>query len=133
MLLAPSGTPEALPGIDTAFLAAVSTCPDHLPSTPDGRYFVHKGILWRCSNPALSDDDRQRFVRELMSARRDVGIATRANDAGAERDARSRVHAAKVALGERGPVWWEGEDYNRMKPENTPYAEWWASRQAEQG
>ncbi len=27
----------------------------------------------------------------------------------AERAARDRVHAAKVALGERGPKWWEGD------------------------
>jgi len=46
----------------------------------------------------------------------------------AEREARARVHEAKVALGERGPTWWDGEDYNRMRPENTPYAEWWAQQ-----
>ena len=106
------------------------TCPDHLPSTPDGRYFVHNGILWRCSNPDLDDDTRQRLVNDLMSARRDVGTAKRSGADAAERDARGRVHEAKVALGERGPTWWEGEDYNRMKPENTPYAEWWAGVQA---
>ena len=108
------------------------SCPDHLPSTPDGRYFVHNGILWRCSNPALPEDERQRLVKNLMTARRDVGAAKRSSDEDAERDARSRVHAAKVALGERGPTWWDGdEDVNRMKPENTPYAEWWAARGAE--
>ncbi|MEL6616119.1 MAG: hypothetical protein AAFQ43_10295 [Bacteroidota bacterium] len=107
------------------------TCPEHLPSTPDGRYFVHRGILWRCSNPTLSEAMRQRLVRDLMAARRDVGAATRAGDDSAEADARRRVHEAKMALGERGPTWWDGEDYSRMKPENTPYAEWWATQQAE--
>ena len=108
----------------------MSACPDHLPSTPDGRYFVHRGILWRCSNPALDDDERQKLVRDLMRARRDVGTAKRAGDEDGEKDARRRVHAAKVGLGERGPLWWGGdEDHNRMKPENTPYAEWWASVQ----
>ncbi|WP_412069393.1 hypothetical protein [Rubrivirga sp. IMCC43871] len=103
------------------------SCPDHLPSTPDGRYFVHRGRLWRCSNPALPEDDRQRLVADLMDARRDVGTATRAKDEAAERDARARVHAAKVALGERGPTWWDDdEDVNRYAPKNTPYAEWWA-------
>jgi hypothetical protein len=106
----------------------VPTCPDHLPSTPDGRYFVHGGRLWRCSDPGLSGEERQRLVRELMDARRAVGAAKRSEDEAAEREARGRVHAAKVALGERGPTWWDGEDYNRMKPENTPYADWWASQ-----
>ena len=108
------------------------SCPDHLPSTPDGRYFVHDGILWRCSNPSLAEDERQRLVNDLMAARREVGAAKRSGDDDAERDARSRVHDAKVALGERGPTWWNGdEDFNRMKPENTPYAEWWAAQDRE--
>lgn len=104
----------------------MSTCPDHLPSTPDGRYFVHGGRLWRCSNPDLGEDERDRLVKDLMDARRAVGQAKRADDADAEKDARSRVHEAKVALGERGPTWWDGPDHNRKSPENTPYADWWA-------
>ena len=105
----------------------MSACPDPLPSTPDGRYFVHGGRLWRCSNPALPQDERQRLTDELMDARRAVGTAKRAGDEAAERAARSRVHAAKVALGERGPTWWDGDaDYNRHAPKNTPYADWWA-------
>ena len=103
------------------------SCPEHLPSTPDGRYFVHGGRLWRCSNPDLPEADRDRLVRELMDARRAVGAAKRTDDAGAEREARARVHEAKVALGERGPTWWgDDEDHNRKAPENTPYADWWS-------
>jgi hypothetical protein len=107
----------------------VSTCPEHLPVTPDGRYFVHGGRLWRCSDPALPDAERQRLVSELMDARRAVGAAKRRKDEGAERAARARVHAAKVALGERGPAWWgdDGETWDRYAPENTPYAGWWAA------
>ena len=43
------------------------------------------------------------------------------------KDARKRVHVAKVALGESGPVWWGdgAPDLNRHHPKNTPYAEWW--------
>lgn len=43
-------------------------------------------------------------------------------------EARSRVNAAKVALGERGPVWWSdgAPDYNRRMAANTPYADWFA-------
>jgi hypothetical protein len=42
------------------------------PTTPDGRYFVHKERLWRCTNPKLDPETRQRLVMELMTARRDV-------------------------------------------------------------
>jgi hypothetical protein len=55
----------------------------------------------------LPDDRRQELVDELMSARRAVGAAKRADDADAEAQARARVHAAKVSLGERGTPWWE--------------------------
>jgi hypothetical protein len=36
------------------------------PITPDGRYFVVRERLWRCSNPDVPDDTRQRLVTELM-------------------------------------------------------------------
>lgn len=101
--------------------------PVHLPVTPDGRYFVHGGRLWRSTNPNLPEAERERLVRELMDARRAVGTARRSGDADGERAARKRVHAAKVALGERGPTWWDGPDHNRHAPANTPYADWWAS------
>ena len=44
--------------------------------------------------------------------------------------ARADVDPAKVALGERGPVWWEdgAPDLNRHFAKNTPYAEWAAGR-----
>lgn len=44
---------------------------------------------------------------ELMSARRAVGAALKADDAAAEQAARARVQRTKVALGERGTPWWE--------------------------
>lgn len=93
--------------------------------TPDGRYLVVRGRLWRTANPALSESDRDELVRELMTARRDVGAALRKHDVTAERAARARVHAAKVALGERGAVWWSdgAPDYTRHLLKNTPYAE----------
>lgn len=75
--------------------------------TPDGRYIIVDGRRWRATNPNLSEDDRKRLVSELMSARRDVGAALRAGDKEREEEARARVHAAKVALGERGEKWWE--------------------------
>lgn len=75
--------------------------------TPDGRYMIIDGRRWRATDPSIPEERRQELVNELMSARRAVGAAKRAGDAEAERAARDRVHAAKVALGERGSTWWE--------------------------
>ena len=98
------------------------------PTTPDGRYFVVRGRLWRCSNPALDPDIRARLTHELMDARRAKGAAIRAGDGAAKEAARAAVDAAKVALGERGPPWWTdgAPDVNRNMAKNTQYAEWWA-------
>ncbi|MDB5422295.1 MAG: hypothetical protein JWR59_2242 [Brevundimonas sp.] len=43
--------------------------------------------------------------------------------------ARSRVNAAKIGLGERGPVWWAdgSPDLNRHLARTTAYAAWFAS------
>jgi hypothetical protein len=49
--------------------------PTSYPNTPDGRYFVVRGRLWRLSNPALTDDVKDSLVKDLMAARRDVGDA----------------------------------------------------------
>jgi len=99
------------------------------PHTPDGRYFVVSGRLWRTSNPHLAPEERQQLVDQLMTARRQVGLARKAGDAEAERSARSAVDKAKRALGERGPVWWTdgAPDLNRHMAANTPYAEWYAA------
>lgn len=75
--------------------------------TADGHYVVIDGRRWRATNPNLSEDIRQRLVSELMDARRAVGAALRSKDIDAEKAARARVNAAKTALGERGPKWWE--------------------------
>lgn len=99
------------------------------PNTPDGRYFVVKGRLWRTSNPDLAPDVRQALVNQLMTARRQVGVALKAGDKTAERAARADVDAAKHGLGERGPVWWTdgAPDMNRKMAVNTPYADWFAA------
>lgn len=62
------------------------------------------------TDPSIPEPLRRELVGELMDARRAVGAAKRASDALAERRARDRVQSAKVALGERGPKWWEGHD-----------------------
>ena len=98
------------------------------PVTPDGRYFVVRGRLWRCTNPALPEAARQPLVQALMAARRAKGGAMRAGDEAAREQARAAVDAAKQALGERGPVWWTdgAPDWNRHMAANTPYADWYA-------
>jgi hypothetical protein len=98
------------------------------PVTPDGRYFVVRGRLWRCSNPTLSEERRAELVMALMCARRSKQRAMRAGDNAAREAARSQVEAVKVALGERGPVWWDdgAPDLNRHLARTTPYAEWFA-------
>jgi hypothetical protein len=73
----------------------------------DVRYLVVDGRRWRRSDPAIPESFRAELVRELMSARRAVGAAKRMSDAKAEATARARVQAAKVALGERGPAYWQ--------------------------
>ncbi len=97
--------------------------------TPDGRYIVVRGRLWRRTNPELAEAERERQVHALMTARRDVQSARRAADRAAESAARRRVHLAKVALGERGPVWWTdgAPDYTRKLAKNTPYTRWFAA------
>ena len=97
------------------------------PVTPDGRYFVHRGRLWRCTDPSLPEPERKHWVGRLMDARRAVRDAKRSDDPSALKDARAAVDEAKVALGERGPTWWDDEpDYNRYLAKNTPYADWYA-------
>lgn len=99
------------------------------PVTPDGRYIVVRGRLWRRSDPALSDAVRHERVDALIDARRAVGQALRTKDAVALSSARAGVNAAKIALGERGPVWWDdgSPDLTRKMARNTGYAAWFAA------
>ncbi|OQP86473.1 hypothetical protein BTR14_10670 [Rhizobium rhizosphaerae] len=103
------------------------------PKTPDGRYFVVRGRLWRRSNPALDEASRTHWVKALMTARRAVRDSK--GDATATAQAQQRVDAAKIALGERGPVWWQdgAPDFNRRMVRNTPYADWFAAQQVDDG
>ena len=81
----------------------------------------------------MDPQQRQHLVDDLMTARRYVKAAKWLDDPQKLKAARAHVHAAKVALGERGPVWWEdgSADYNRYKVSNTPYAEWYQSLKLE--
>jgi hypothetical protein len=95
--------------------------------TPDGRYFVVRGRLWRRANPDLPVEKREALVHELMTARRAVKAAMKTGLADELVPARKAVDAAKIALGERGPVWWTdgSPDLNRQKVKDSPYAEWY--------
>lgn len=99
-----------------------SSQPDYTP-TPDRRYYVVRGRLWRLSNPALDQATHAGLVKELMAAK----CAVREGKDSMQRiDARLRVDAAKRGLGERGAVWWvDGSpDYHRRLASDTPYAAW---------
>lgn len=100
------------------------------PVTPDGRYLVVRGRLWRRTRPDLAPADRETLVTALMEARRAVKAAKAAGDADALASARRAVDAAKRSLGERGPVWWDdgAPDFNRHMARNTPYAAWFADQ-----
>ena len=102
---------------------------DAPPITPDGRYIVVRGRLWRAVNPNLTETARQALVDELMAARRAVGKVGRRKDPVALAQARCQVDAAKMGVGERGPVWWTdgAPDLNRRMVRNTAYASWHAS------
>jgi len=84
------------------------------PQTPDGRYIVARGILKRCTNPDIDDKVRRNSLKKLMQARM-------AGDSEA-------VHAAKIELGEAGPVWWDDgvPDLSGRAPDESPYAIWWS-------
>lgn len=109
-------SPPSRPGADRPFL------------TPDRRYLIVQGRLWRAANPLLKPRVRQQLTGELMAARRAVRDALQRGDEPALRQARRAVNDLKVALGERGPVWWRdgAEDLNRHLVANTPYARWYA-------
>jgi hypothetical protein len=98
-------------------------------ATPDGRYIIVRGRLWRAANPMLAPDHRQELVDRLMKARRSVRTALSSGDPEGLRSARASVQRAKEELGERGPVWWTdgARDLNRHMVVNTPYAHWWNS------
>ena len=101
--------------------------PEH-PTTPNSRYFVVRGRLWRCTNPSPAEDERKRLTCELMDARR-ITAKIRRIGSGDLASARAAVDRAKVALGERGLVWWTdgAPDSNGRMARNTPYADWYAS------
>lgn len=98
--------------------------------TPDGRYLVVRGRLWRATDPRLDKAEVEVLTGELMAARRAKGAALRGGDQDGVEQARARVDTAKRGLGERGPVWWDdGEpDLTRHLARTTHYARWFAEQ-----
>ena len=48
--------------------------------TPDGRYHVIQGRLWRAPNPALPAEAQVRHMRELLNGRRALKAAKTGGD-----------------------------------------------------
>ena len=96
--------------------------------TPDGRYIVVQGRLWRAANPTLSAERKVRCMRELLNGRRALKAAKTSGDEAAIAAARKLVSRAQVGLGERGPAWWKdgAPDFNRTQVKLSPYADWFA-------
>lgn len=96
--------------------------------TPDGRYLIVRGRLWRTADPGLPEAERKALVDTLMAARRGVRAALASGDGTALAEARAAVDTAKRALGERGAVWWTdgAPDQNRRMVRNSSYAQWYA-------
>lgn len=107
--------------------------PKRYRTTPDRRYFIVAGRLWRSTDPTIPEARRQELVADLMNARRAVRDARRGN--GELSLARDAVDKAKIALGERGPPWWDdgAPDFNRHLVRNTPYAAWFAASDESDG
>lgn len=102
-------------------------------TTPDGRYIVVKGRLWRATSPYLSAAQKLQAVNELMPARRAVAAAAGRTDA--LREARRRVDRAKRSLDERGPCGGPTgrPTNNRRTVQRSPYAAWYAAASAGAG
>jgi hypothetical protein len=80
-------------------------------TTDDGHHVIIDGRRWRATDPSIPEERRTELVRLLMAWRREV---RRTKGTPQEAAARAGVHAAKVALGERGtPPWWEETDEQR--------------------
>jgi hypothetical protein len=105
--------------------------PQH-PVTPDGRYFVVRGKLWRMPNPNIPAAKKSILVRELMKARGAVRSAKLAGNQVDEAAAHRAVDTVKRELGERGPVWWMdgAPDLNRQPVKNSVYAKWYSGLRA---
>lgn len=77
--------------------------------TPDGRHVIVDGRNWRATDPLIPEGRRSELQSILMAWRREVRRTRGAPES------RQGVHAAKVALGERGTPWWEQTEDERRR------------------
>lgn len=83
------------------------------PTTEDGHFIVVSGRRWRATDPMIPEAVAAVIRQALLTARRDVGRAQRSGHSPAS--ARTRVLAARVALGERGEPWWDQTPEQRQQ------------------
>ena len=96
---------------------------------PYGRYIVVNDRLW----VQIQSDTYTRRTRAVHKG--SDGCAPDRREGSARRGSRSvqaarkLVDEAKIALGERGEVWWDdgAPDYGRKLVKNTRYAQWWTA------
>ncbi len=74
---------------------------DRYPDTPDGRYFVVRGRLWRKSNPVLNEPTRNSLVKDLTGG---LGGLTGGGAGGSQISAASLEARRAEAFSEVAPV-----------------------------
>ncbi|MDN4640750.1 biopolymer transporter Tol [Agreia sp. PsM10] len=91
-------------------------------SVDDDRWLVINGRKWRRTDPVLSETLVSRLKSHLGRGRSGVRAAKSAGDeaavAAAVAAARTRVGLAKHGLGERGPLWWDSPEKDRIARAN---------------
>ncbi|MBF4591044.1 biopolymer transporter Tol [Curtobacterium sp. VKM Ac-1395] len=83
-------------------------------SKPDDHFFVVDGRRWRRTDPAVPEETAAALRSHLGRGRNAVKQAKRSGDDAALAAARHRNGLAKHGLGERGPVWWERPEADRV-------------------
>jgi hypothetical protein len=81
----------------------------------DDRWLVVNGRRWRRTDPSLPADVVDALKSHLGRGRSSVRTAKGAGDEDGVARARQRVGLAKHGLGERGPVWWEEPEPDRLE------------------
>jgi hypothetical protein len=89
----------------------------------DDRWLVVHGRRWRRTDPSLPEGLVAALQSHLGSARATVGAAAKRDDPQAVAAARHRVDLAKHGLGERGPLWWDEPEADRLRRAREALAE----------
>ena len=71
------------------------------PVTPDGRYFVVRGRLWRLADPAIDPARKAALVHDLVAARRAIKDAKCVGDSGS--DVKNEMRRYKKGTAKSGP------------------------------